>query len=206
MYSSFSSSSSSSSSCLCACYNSCPCPCFFLSVLLSFSFSVSFSFRCFFVSLLARWVGGFGGLGELGELGVAVGAGDVSLVILVLLLVLLLLLLMMIMVMIIIIMIMIMITTTITTMTTKSTCIWRSEAFAIFLVLEFFLRVLVSGCYEHFRGDERTGWRCDKQEENSLLSKRPKVLWTCWGNSGTPSLEMLLKQIYHRVCSLLFER
>lgn len=32
---------------------------------------------------------------------------------------------------------------------------WFEMAFAIFLVLEFFLRVLVSGCYEHFRGDER---------------------------------------------------
>eukprot|EP00435_Cladocopium_sp_Y103_P071219 s12_g37.t1 len=32
---------------------------------------------------------------------------------------------------------------------------WFELAFAIFLVVEFFLRVLVSGCYEHFRGDER---------------------------------------------------
>eukprot|EP00438_Fugacium_kawagutii_P021755 Skav204650 [mRNA] locus=scaffold949:25213:31861:+ [translate_table: standard] len=34
----------------------------------------------------------------------------------------------------------------------------RHEAFAVFLVFEFCLRVLVAGCHEHFRGDERSDW------------------------------------------------
>ena len=36
---------------------------------------------------------------------------------------------------------------------------WLVEAFAIFLVLEFIIRILVCGCYEHFYGPERCGWQ-----------------------------------------------